>query len=346
MTQENKNLHSLKRKGVCYDVGRVMLGQDWRPDFDPAVARRELDIIRNELHCNAVRICGEDIDRLMVAGKEALSLGLELWLSPELWDKSPEDTLEYVSEAARRAEELRQQWPELVVFIAGSELTLFMQGIVAGNSVMERLGNPSFWETVRSGVHNAPLHAFLAKANQATRQFFKGRVSYASAPLESVDWSQFDFVCTDLYRDARVREMFAEVLQRFFAFNRPVVISEFGCCTYHGASEAGGMGWEILDHEKIPLQLNGAYVRDEAEQAQELTEVLTIFDEAGVDGAFIMTFVDPLHPYRDDPQYDLDMASYGLVKSYEGQRGQTYPEMTWEPKEAFKAVSKFYGREH
>jgi hypothetical protein len=342
MRLESEKIHSIQRKGVCYDVGRVMLGQDWRPDFDPAVAHRELEIIRNDLHCNAVRICGEDVDRLMVAGKDALNLGLEVWLSPELWDKSPEETLEYVAEAAKRAEELRQQWPERVVFSAGSELTLFMCEIVAGNSVLERLGNPSFWETVRSGTHNAPLNAFLTKANQAIRQFFKGRVTYASAPLETVDWSQFDFVCTDLYRDARVREVFAGLLRRFFAFNRPVVITEFGCCTYHGASEAGGMGWTILDYEKTPLQLKGAYVRDEAEQARELTEVLTIFDEAGVDGAFIMTFVDPLHPYREDPQYDLDMASYGLVKSYENQRGTTYPEMAWEPKEAFKAVSDFY----
>jgi hypothetical protein len=343
MTQENQKSHSLKRKGMCYDVGRVMLGQNWRPDFDPSVAQRELEIIRDDLHCNAVRICGEDIGRLMVAGKEALSLGLEVWLSPELWDKNPEETLEYVTEAAKRAEELRQQWPEGIVFSAGSELTLFMQGIVAGNSVLERLGNPSFWENVRSGTHNAPLNAFLTKANQAIRQFFKGEVTYASVPLETVDWSQFDFVCTDLYRDARVRGMFAGLLQRFFAFNRPVVITEFGCCTYHGAAEAGGMGWAILDHEKTPLQLKGAYIRDEAEQAQELTEVLTIFDKTGVDGAFIMTFVDPQHPYRDDPQYDLDMASYSLVKSYERQRGTSYPDMTWEPKKAFKAVSKFYG---
>lgn len=343
MRLESEKIHSIQRKGVCYDVGRVMLGQDWRPDFDPVVAQRELEIIRNDLHGNAVRICGEDVDRLMIAGEDALNLGLEVWLSPELWDKTPEETLEYVAEAAKRAEELRQQWPERVVFSAGSELTLFMCGIVAGNSVLERMGNPSFWETIRSGAHNAPLNAFLAKANQAIRQFFKGRVTYASAPLETVDWSQFDFVCTDLYRDARVREMFAGLLQRFFAFNRPVVITEFGCCTYRGASEAGGMGWEILDHEKTPLQLKGAYERDEAEQARELTEVFTIFDEAGVDGAFIMTFIDPLHPYRDDPQYDLDMASYSLVKSYENRRGTTYPEMKWEPKEAFKAVSDFYG---
>ncbi len=342
MTQENEKLHSLKRKGVCYDVGRVMLGQNWRPDFDPAVVQRELAIIQNDLHCNAVRICGQDIDRLMIAGEDALNQGLEVWLSPELWDQSPDETLAYVVEAARQAEALRQLRPEQVVFSLGSELTLFMQGIVEGNSVLERLGNPSFWETVRSGAHNAPLNAFLAKANAAVRQHYKGKVTYASAPLESVDWGLFDFVCTDLYRDARTREMFAGLLGRFFAYQRPVVITEFGCCTYHGAADAGGMGWAIIDNDRTPAQLKGEYVRDEAEQAGELTEVLTIFDEAGVEGTFVMTFVNPLFPYRDDPRYDLDMANYSLVKSYEDRRGTTYPDMAWEPKEAFKAVSDYY----
>jgi hypothetical protein len=343
MTQENKNLHSIQRKGVCYDVGRVMLGQNWRPNFDPAVVHRELEIIHNDLHCNAVRLCGRDLERLTIAGEDALNQGFEVWLSPELWDHSPDETIEYIAEAAKRAEVLRKQQPDGLVFSVGSEATLFMQGIVAGNNVLERLGNPSFWETVRSGAHNAPLNAFLSKANQAARQHFKGKVTYASVPLESVDWSQFDFVSTDLYRDARTREIFTDLLGRFFAYQLPVVITEFGCCTYHGASDAGGMGWGILDHEKTPLQLKGDYVRDEAEQAQELTEVLTIYDQGGVEGTFVMTFVDQLYPHREEPRYDLDMASYSLVKSYEGRHGTTYADMPWEPKEAFKAVGDYYG---
>jgi hypothetical protein len=37
------------------------------------------------------------------------------------------------------------------------------------------------------------------------------------------------------------------------------------------------------------------------------------------------------------------MASTRLVKYYEGgRRGSTYPDMTWEPKESFKAVADYY----
>ena len=61
----------MKRKGVNYDVGRVMMGENWRPTFDSKIVHRELEIIKNELHCNAVRICGLAIDRLMTATEDA-----------------------------------------------------------------------------------------------------------------------------------------------------------------------------------------------------------------------------------------------------------------------------------
>ncbi len=67
----------MKRRGVNYDVGRVMMGELWRPTFDPKMVHRELEIIKNDLYCNAVRICGLDLDRLMTASEDALKQGLE-----------------------------------------------------------------------------------------------------------------------------------------------------------------------------------------------------------------------------------------------------------------------------
>jgi hypothetical protein len=101
------------------------------------------------------------------------------------------------------------------------------------------------------------------------------------------------------------------------------------------------------------------YVRDESEQARELTELLSIFDAARADATFVMTFAAPLNPTSNDSLYDLDMASYSLVKSFGGRLGPlgaahpeapwdhnrlgtTYPSMPWEPKESFRAVADFY----
>ena len=81
-------------KGVCYDTGRAYGGGFvTRRVFDPAMTRRELQIIRDDLHCNAVRFQGTDISRLTTAAADALKLGgLQVWLSPELFKKSQEAT--------------------------------------------------------------------------------------------------------------------------------------------------------------------------------------------------------------------------------------------------------------
>jgi hypothetical protein len=129
-------------KGVCYDVGRVYGGRFLtRPVFDPVTTGRELEIIRDDLHCNAVRFQGRDITRLMTAAAGALGLGLQVWLSPEMFEQSRDRTLAYLARAAAAAEPLRQRFPGRLVFCVGTESTLFTRGIVPGRSVGQRVAN-------------------------------------------------------------------------------------------------------------------------------------------------------------------------------------------------------------
>jgi hypothetical protein len=87
-------------------------------------------------------------------------------------------------------------------------------------------------------------------------------------------------------------------------------------------------------------------VRDESVQARELTDVLSILEGVGVEGAFVLTFVTPTLSYSEDSKHDLDMASYSLVKSYvEGKHGTTYPDNPWEPKESFRAVAEYFDKQ-
>ena len=65
----------MKIRGVNYDVGTQM-GVNWRPDYDPEIVHRELEIIKSDLHCNAVGISGKDIGRVVVTAEDALSQGL------------------------------------------------------------------------------------------------------------------------------------------------------------------------------------------------------------------------------------------------------------------------------
>jgi hypothetical protein len=337
----------MERKGISYIASRELLGEDWRPDFNPQVVHRELEIIKNDLYCNTVRICGKDIDRLTLTAQDALRQGFEVWLSPDLWDHTEPETLEYVIAAAKQAEKLRQQWPDRVVITVGSELTLFMKGILGGETFLERVDNPvklmfTLLRLKYLGMHNKLLNEFLARANQGVREVFHGPVTYASAPVEKVDWSLFDFVCVDYYRGKQNRADYSRRLQRYFTYGKPVVITEVGCCTYRGAEDKGGRAFMIVDR-KHPDQLQPGYDRDEGLQAREDVDMLSELSKAGVNGAFVFTFIMPTMKYREDPLRDFDKASYSLVKSFEdGRHGTSYPEMAWEPKEAFRAVAKYY----
>ena len=386
----------MNRKGVCYDVGRVMMGSQWRPKFDPKQVHRELEIIKNDLHCNTVRICGLDLKRLETAAEDALTQGLEVWLSPEMWDRNQEETLTYLKNAAEVAEALRQRFLGRVVLSVGSEATLFMQGIVEGENFMQRMSNPSFWTNIQAGKHNEPLNAFLSKACRAVRQNFKGEVTYFSVPFEKVDWGLFDFVGVDLYRDVRIKSIFDKMVKAYHVYKKPVIIGEFGCCNYMGADLLGGSGFIVVfgmmndylggkiavpspfaQMLKVIPKVDGHYVRSESLQAKEIIEQLTVFDVAGMEGAFVFTFISPTSAYNDDPRFDLDLGSFSLVKSYPerdtfrqivaesakqakelgidaapdlsdkfasviGRHGSTYPDMPWEPKESFKAVADYY----
>lgn len=214
----------MRAKGIAYDTGFIVRGTISRAQFDPEVVRRELAIIRDDLHCNAVQIIGGDPDRLELAAGYAAELGLEVWFSPYPLELTADEILSLFTDCAQRAERLRNEGAE-VVFVTGVELTLMNRGCLPGDT------------------------------------------------------------------------------------------------------------W-----------LDGEYIRDETVQATYLREVLEILDDEGVDGAFVFLFALHNLPHRPggDPRDDLDMASLGIVKVLEGRRGDTYPDMPWEPKAAFAALAEYY----
>ncbi len=330
-----------------------MLGQNWRPDYDPSAVRRDLEIIRSDLHCNAVRLQGRDPERLAEASKTALGLGLGVWFSPELWDHSEEETLEYLAKGADIAQELWEGAPEKVVLSVGSELSLFGYGFIPGENVLERLGYPKLRDVVLSPTHQARFRAFVGRLAETARQRFRGKITYASIPFEQVDWRPLDYVGVDLYRGDPMFDRYPELLRRYTSLDKPFVNMEFGCCTFRGAERLGGRGWEIVDWSTWPPRLRGEHLYDQAAQAKEVATLLRLNDEAGAYGTFVFTFIEPgagLPPGSDRralPKlgFDPDLPRYALVKSFypEDRHGTRYPGVAWEPKESFDAVAQFYG---
>jgi hypothetical protein len=335
---------------MTYDTGFVRNGQISRERLDPAVVRRELAIIRDDLHCNAVQIIGGDPDRLELAASCAAGLGLEVWFSPYPLELAPGEILSLFAGCAERAERLRQGGAE-VVFVTGVELSVMNQGFLPGDSTGERLGlllgepDPGLRRARLAGA-SARVNEFLGQAVAVVRERFRGRVTYAAIPYEGVDWSLFDITSLELIRSAEVAGQFREGVRSIVAGGKPVAITGFGTAAYRGAGDRGGRAMEIIEYDEAgaPVRLDGEYARDEAGQAAYLREVLEVFDTEGVDATFVFLFALDSLPHRPggDPRDDLDLASPSIVRVLEGRHGDTYPDLPWEPKAAFAALADCY----
>ncbi|NUT33731.1 MAG: hypothetical protein HOV79_11715 [Hamadaea sp.] len=339
----------MRAKGIAYDTGFVHHGRNSRADFDPDLVRRELTIIRDDLHCTAVHIIGGDPRRLELAAGCAADLGLEVWFSPYPLDLTIEEMLALFTDCAERAERLRARGAE-VVFVAGVELSIMNQGFVDGGTIQQRLGH-LLGDPARRPERIADLRTrldrFLRDAAAAIRERFHGKLTYAAIQFEGVDWELFDFMTFELIRSAEVADRFRAGVGQLVAQGKPVAITGFGTATWRGAGDVAPRSMEIIEYDQTtgaPLRLTGAYERDEPGQAAYLSELLEIFDSEGVDSAFVYLFALHGFPHRPDgdPRDDLDLASLAIVKTLEGRNGTTYPDMPWEPKAAFAAVAEHY----
>ncbi len=335
----------LRGKGITYDTGFFQAGVSTRESFDPDIVKREMCIIHDDLHCNAIRITGGNVDRLEIASIHAASAGLEVWFSPFTCDLTTAELLDFLDDAASRAERLRRSGVE-VIFLTGAELSLFTRGFLPGDTLKERLELLVIPYRLRELLPQIPprINDFLSKAAARVRERFGGKISYASIPsFENVDWTPFDFISVDAYWSSEIADRYRDAIRALVAQGKPVAITEFGCATFRGASDKSSWGGMIVEYENDrPIRLNGDYIRDEAEQATHLRELLDIFTAEGVDTAFVNTFVSYHLPHHQDPRVDLDMASYGVVKVLEDRLGHTYPDMAWEPKVAFSALASSY----
>jgi len=344
----------MRGQGITFDTGFFSAGTSTREPFDAEIVRREMRIIRDDLHCNAVRVTGGDPERLKIAATYAADAGLEVWLCPFTNGLTEDELLDLLADCAEHAERLRRKGTALVL-LTGSELSLFTVGFLPGDTLQERLALLADPLRVRAiiGEVRVRINDFLRRAVDVVRARFGGKVSYASLSLEGVDWARFDIISTDsAYRTAATAARFRENIRAFVAQGRaqgkPVAITEFGCTTHRGAANGGGdLDLVVWGDDGRPARLKGEYVRDEDEQATYLREVLEVFAAEGVDDAFVNTFARYDLPHRSDPHTDFDMASFGVVKVLDGTsglRGQRYPDMPWEPKAAFDTLADCYSR--
>ncbi|MEY9938479.1 hypothetical protein [Streptacidiphilus sp. MAP5-3] len=335
--------------GINYDTGFTSAGTTTHEPFDEAVVGREMRIIRDELRCDAVRITGGDRDRLEIAARHAARAGLEVWYCPFTNGLTQAELLDFLTDSAERAEKLRLDGAD-VVFLTGSEISLFTDGFLPGDTFSERAGvlaDPQQLRT-RLGTLPALVNTFLREAVDAVRARFGGRIGYASLPFEGVDWTPFDIVASDAgYRDAHNADQLDRGIRALCSHGKPAAVTEFGCVTYRGAADVGSRGDSVLawGDDARPVGFTSQVTRDEQEQATYLLELLDTFDRSELDAAFVYTLARYDLPHAEDtPDRDFDLASSGVVKVLpDGGTGATFPGVPWEPKAAFHALAE-YGR--
>src|SRR5438270_12305374 len=88
----------MRATGITSDTGLINKGVSSREPFDIGVVKRELQIIRDDLHCNAVRLTGGDVERLDIAAGLATEAGLEIWFSPFTCDLTQQEMFDLLAD--------------------------------------------------------------------------------------------------------------------------------------------------------------------------------------------------------------------------------------------------------
>lgn len=357
----------MKYYGVVYDVGYRVQGEGGTParvwggessvePFVPDVVLNDMRVIADELHANAVRIEGEDLDRLLLASRAAHAAGLSIFFAPWKMNVDLATSKDYIARAAAVAEDLRREGAD-VVFVTTCEYSIFCDGIYPGSTLLER----SAWakgylegeqlpltpenQASALGEAHKRLNAALRELVATVRTSFNGPVTYSAASFEDVDWTMFDLTGPNLYRETQTDEEYLAALRYYQSSGKPVVVPEFGCCTYEGAAALGARGWRVV--KDIAEDGTGIWVdetvptRSESEQADYIERQLTFFRQHDVYAAFVFIFSQIARPGGEGPR-DLDLGAYSLVKYYPQEHPRFRDTQPWERKESFYRVAEMF----
>ncbi|MFA9455182.1 type II CAAX prenyl endopeptidase Rce1 family protein [Halalkalibacter sp. AB-rgal2] len=337
----SENSKNLAQRGIIYDVGSSYApGQSSKEIWKSEAVKDDLQIIRESLHCNAITIMGDNLERLEEATHYALEHDLFVWLHPTSFGSNPQEMLLQLKNGAILAEKIREKHPDKIGLKVGLELSVFTSGSIPGKDFGQRAQNLKGFGLLLP-LFNRRLNALLKQAVAVTRDHYRGGIIYGAGSWEEVNWDLFDFIGVNYYLDSSTATNYVEGLRRYQQFNKPIIITEFGCCAYKGAELRGGEGGWIQDWSNLSeRKLDGEYMRDEQVQANYIGQLIEVFETENVYGAFINQFIEEDHPYSDEALYDLDMASLGIVKACP----QTTNERGWIAKKAFYEIANRYSQ--
>ena len=319
----------MKIKGINYNAGIKYTPNQEITLFTKEIAKRDFSLIK-ELNCNAIRIYGSDLKNLFLFSEEALEQGFEVWISPRLIGGGKKETISFVKTASKKAEILRKKYKK-VVFILGNELMLdsnyvfnqeniYDRNVVFKNYIdLKRVSKSNFYKakstknSITKFVKNIEkrLNNLIISLAKVSKKNFHGKITYASLPIEEINWNLFDIISINYYKNKWNKNNYSDKIQELRKINPKIAITEFGVCSYKGASEQGGSSYNIVNYKT--KEVEKGIVRSEEEQSEYIKDLIKTYKKENVYASFIFDFKEEWKVYSKNPKKDLDMASFGII---------------------------------
>jgi len=285
-------------KGVVYRLGDPLSSVFKSPDDEEM--EEDLQIILDELGCNAIRIYGDYkgwpsrreyfsyVDgKVLKCTELAIAKGFETIIaSPVYQDMNINQTVVETGNLAKKVQALSEKTGKRIVFMVGNSLTLFASGIYESATLEERVDEASI--RLNDPVYLNKLNYWLKELLKTCRSYGKDlKLSYAASPgevsslefsFDRIRWAELDIdiIAMHTYLDNDSQNWLPSKLRYLKKFGKSVFSSEMGA----------------LPNQVLVLQ-----------------KTIEMLENLGVDGFF-------LYQYKSQKAAD-DPTSYGLLR-YEG----------------------------
>ena len=293
LTVEPDQIYPTKLLHIRYKGMRMSVGWKGNDHAPIDVQDEKLDVIRDELRCNAVIIYGyaDFEDDLIQVGRLAIEKGFDrIYLTPMYLDFSIEDTVKRIVQFASKVKTLREI-SDSIVFMVGHEFSLDSSSFVPGTTYDEREQNA--WKGQfdwRKGLSVMP-DAFR-KIISLCKQNYGYPIAYAATTWEAdnaVPWQDpmFESIGVDAYIWNKVgwteQYVMNEIQRLSQLYRKQVMVTEWGCCTFKNASE----DWQAEPGPDHPY--------DEDEQANYIRQYCNMLNRSVATGCFY-TQIDDERP--------------------------------------------------
>jgi hypothetical protein len=282
-------------KGVVYRISDPTRGSPWRSPTDDEMAE-DLQVIHDELGCNAIRIFGDykdwpdrrqyfdSVDELVLrCASKSIDVGFDVIAVSPVYDSlNIDETVRRVGSLAPKVEALSKMTDKTVLYVVGNSVSFFASGIVEGTTDDERL---------QEALRRKDDPIFIAELNRAVERLLGAsrknapdlKLSYAAGPLEAnmsrLKWDQMDVDVIGImtYLDDASRQYLPSMVSDSKRYGKPVFSIEFGSKTVEGA-------FHQVDLEPETRNYN------EQDQATGISRTLEFLVESGVDGCFLFNY--------------------------------------------------------